>query len=167
MPGLFQKGVSWANDWASYLGMAKGFRTTPFNKAAIGAGQVGMTGVGNYLSALNRRSPTAWGATLGAGLGAGYGMMSDDTSVLGGALMGGSMGLLGGRYGGQAYMAGRSARRQGVKGFGNVAGRAGRGAWGRARADWHIARARAKDSKKFIGSTASRAWNPIRSTLFG
>ena len=48
---------------------------------------------------------TVQAGVIGAGAGAGWGMMSEDTSVLGGALMGAGAGLAGARYGGAGLRA--------------------------------------------------------------
>jgi len=53
---------------------------------------------------------TIQGASIGAAAGAGWGMLSSDTSVLGGALMGAGLGAAGMRYGNPFY-------RKGARGF--------------------------------------------------
>jgi hypothetical protein len=59
---------------------------------------------------------TIQGAAIGAAAGAGWGMVSSDTSVIGGALMGAGLGAAGMRYGGAFYrkgMRGAMARGRG------------------------------------------------------
>jgi hypothetical protein len=77
---------------------------------------------------------TIQGATIGAAAGAGWGMMSSDTSVLGGMLMGAGLGAVGARYGGaglrkgwrggQGFMSGvRAQARRDYRGlFSNTSG---------------------------------------------
>lgn len=107
---------------------------------------------------------TSGRSTLGgAAAGGAYGMMSGDTSMLGGAMMGAGLG----RYGGAA------ARR-----LGRGPGAMGRGALTQARADFRavrtntpiVARAvqdRARAAYNFIGASlgGNVASNPIGSTL--
>ena len=80
--------------------------------------------------------------TAGAMWGAGYGAMSDDTSVLGGALMGAGIT----RYGG----AGIRRARLGMRGIGTANPRTlgmfggfGKGAWNKLRMDYRVARLQA------------------------
>lgn len=56
-----------------------------------------------FLASAAWGSPTGKGAMIGAGAGAGWGMISGDTSVIGGAAMGGILGAGAGRYGSAAW----------------------------------------------------------------
>lgn len=126
-------------------------------RAASGALRAGTS----YLGALGAGNPTAWGATVGAG----YGMASDDTSIIGGGLMGAGLG----RYGGAAALGAYNAPafRAGVLSFGAFSpGIAGRAAWGafknQGKADWRAAWTNGVASKGFIGRTKNRAVNGWR-----
>jgi len=81
-------------------GLAKRALSTRAGDAALtGAAYTAATGiVGNRLltSAVGR---TGAGAIYGAAAGGAYGVMADDTSMIGGALMGAGMGAGAGRYG--------------------------------------------------------------------
>ena len=121
----------------------------------------GMTGYGSVAASMFSRNPTAYGAAAGAAAGGLYGAMSDNTSVIGGMMMGAGMGAVGGRYGTSAIRRGRlGARGIGVGGTSTVTGArgflagAGRGIANRARMDYRGARL-----------SANSAFNGIKSSL--
>lgn len=122
-------------------------------------------------------SPTGRAATIGAGVGAAWGMLSSDTSVLGGAMIGGMLGGAGARYGGAAWgsrgpmwnsaagaFAGVAATEGTWAGLGAArpyAGRIlsnmGRGALGQAREDlgWAIGKGQGLYGRVFSNSKAA------------
>lgn len=107
------------------------------NYAAGAAGKFGpaASAAGGYAMGAGRAlGMTGGGAVGGAAIGGMYGMMSDDTSVLGGALMGAGLGAAGMRYGPRGVNAFRGAGRGGA-GIGGGLMAAGRGMYRGARAD--------------------------------
>jgi len=125
---------------------------------AVGLGKRGASG---YLNAMSKGNAGAWGATLGGG----YGAMDSNTSVLGGMAMGG----IGGRYGAAALRPAMNyAKRTGLRSAANYEAAGGMAFGGMRRqgkSDWAKLSRMAEASKKYIGDTAPRAWNPIKSTL--
>jgi len=92
------------------------------------------------LSGTSRR--TLMGAGVGAGLGGLYGAMSDNTSVLGGALTGAGVGAIGARYLGAGFRTAAGAGRgMGLRASaGDYGKRFGMGVAARARLDYRGAR---------------------------
>lgn len=111
--------------------------------------------IGAGVGGISKMSDAGMWATVGALGGAGYGAFSEDTSVLGGALMGAGIGFGGvasaklGRVGMGAY---RAARAGGLR---------------RGAAASMGMQAIGSHSRSFIGSSYSRAVNGIKSTLSG
>jgi hypothetical protein len=105
---------------------------------AAGGFLSGIAGMAGAASLLRNRT------VIGALAGAGWGAMSNDTSVLGGALMGAA----GARY------LGAGIKRMGIaRGFGASARAFGRGAMNRARLDWRGVRMMSNRGMSRIGST--------------
>jgi len=93
---------------------------------------------GGYLNNAARgawASPHGRRAIIGAGAGAGWGMMSSDTSVLGGAAMGAGVGYYGG-FGARRFA---HSRARGL-GVGRSAGLAGRSMFSHARGNFRSGR---------------------------
>jgi hypothetical protein len=130
------------------LSSARGF----FGRYATEAAKVGARGGGiaRYASGM---SNSAMASAAGAGMGGAYGLVSDDTSVLGGALGGAAMG-----FGGmKAY--GAAAR--GLSRYGKMTAR---GVSRSSAASYAVSQA-GRDASAYIGNTLSQAPNAIRSTL--
>lgn len=117
--------------------------------AGYGARSVGAAARGKYGS-------TAAGAIWGAGAGAGYGALSNDTSMIGGALMGAGMGAAGGRYGASGLRRARLGKRGiGVSGLGTRGAAQGfaRGVRNKAMMDFRGARLAGNQAISRVGST--------------
>lgn len=123
---------------------------TAFTGGARGALGLGAAGVGDALRYGSRMSNVGLSSVMG-GVGGGlYGAASDDTSVLGGALMGAGLGALGGvAYNRAPYMAGYYKSLRGA-GF------------GRGVAMKNVAQREAHASRRFIGNTYTRAANGFK-----
>lgn len=98
---------------------------------------------------------TAAGAAWGGAAGAGWGALSDDTSVLGGAMMGAGMGAAGTRYGMAGMKAWRQTGNPGVKGmpawpFGERLGATGAAMASRFSADYKGTRLMANKAANII-----------------
>ena len=110
------------------------------SKAAWGAAGRGAWS-GTKGLATGRFGATATGAFYGGAAGGAWGMASEDTSVLGGMMMGAGMGAAGGRYGGAAVRgvmrANRAAAKIGAPRWpaSQLARRAGGAAWGQIKRD--------------------------------
>lgn len=105
---------------------------------------------GRGLKGLSRMSDTGMLAATGAGLGGMYGAVADDTSVLGGALMG-----AGAAYGHAA------ARHVGLRGLRTYSRLRARGV-GAGAAAAGGARVMGRTSSRFIGKTAQRGYNSFK-----
>lgn len=107
-------------------------------------------------------SPVARSAIYGAGAGAAYGALSDNTSVLGGALAGAAIG----GYGRRLAMTGavRSGWNAGAGRWGGYGMFAGAGL-GAGKAAARVAWSDARRAGRFIGSTATRAYNGFKGIL--
>ena len=104
--------------------------------AGYGAGMARKAATGGYGS-------TAAGALWGGAAGAGYGAMSNDTSMVGGALMGAGLGAGAGRYGASGLRRARLGKRGiGVSGpgMGGAVSGFGRGVRNRLKMDYRGAR---------------------------
>lgn len=137
------------------LGAAKGALSSVrgfFGRYATEAAKVGARGggVAQYISGM---SNTGMMSAAGAGLGGAYGAISDDTSILGGALGGAALG-----FGGWKAYGGLS---RGLSRYGKATalGVSRSTAAGRAFA------AAGREASGYIGNTISQAPNRIRSTL--
>lgn len=97
---------------------------------------------------------TLQGTAIGGAVGAGWGMASDDTSVIGGALMGAGLGAGGARYGGAGGLSARYAR----GGMKTRAKAFGAGVANRARRDVMAARVRSNKPLNKVRSTLKN-WN--------
>jgi hypothetical protein len=138
------------------LGAMAGAAWGGFKYGAAGLGRVARTGAagrafgGGYAAGAFMRTPTGVGMAAGAG----WGMLSDDTSVLGGAMMGGALG----RYGARPLMG--AARRAG--GWGGLLGAARGDFMGAARGVGRTMRAQGRMDWRGGRVLANRGYNKIR-----
>lgn len=105
---------------------------------------------------------TVGGAAWGGLVGAGWGAVSDDTSVLGGALMGAGIGAGGARYGGAGWRVMDRAARTGRNTFRPGMNYFWKGAAGQARRDWRSALVQGSASKAYIGGGLNKGYNKFR-----
>jgi hypothetical protein len=115
----------------------------PFSLAGMLGGTRGATAAAAWKSA---SSYTRMGLA-GAGLGAVYGGFSSDSSVLGGALKGGAMGL-------SAAFGVRAAKRWNYLRAGGI---------GSGQTAWNAIRRTGAEAGRLIGNTSHRAYNSFKS----
>lgn len=152
----FAAGAGWGGHMAQRYG-ARGYDFAASGGARAGLGKM-HGAVGGALGTTGRN--VAYGAMAGAG----WGMVSDDTSVLGGAAMGAGLGAVGGRYGGAGYGAYKKAR-----GFTSAIGwqAAGRGG-GQVASNYSSGEAMRhalRRVRRKVSLDANRAVNAVGSTL--
>lgn len=116
---------------------------------------------------------TLAGGLWGAAVGGAYGAMSDNTSVLGGAIKGSLLGAVGARYGGAALRrTGFASRGIGVAAnavgtYGSLGKAAAMGIRNQAMMDYRILSRVAKSSAHGVVQSANRGYSSISSTLKG
>lgn len=133
--------------------------------AGLGYGAIGKA-TSSLLRAAGGPGRTAIG---GAVIGGGYGAVDDDTSILGGALAGATMGA--GAYGlargGLTFARATGRASRGF--FTQGAGRSGAAMWNQAASPMEAATfglgAVGRQSSRYFGSMFNKAMNPIKSTL--
>jgi hypothetical protein len=169
MPGLYST-LSKAGSYVSGAGLgARGVQASMINRAGqagYNMGQLGRYGASAMAAGYRGLGSTGKGAVIGAGVGGAYGMMSNDTSVLGGMMMGAGMGAAGGRYGPSAMRRAKLGYRGiGVGGAATVTGLRG-GLYGGARGAYNQMRADYRGARLFSNVAANRIRGLHRPRMF-